>query len=123
MEKRSYEVTCPHCRAPLTYESRNLIGSKETCPHCQTVFHITEPVNESPVTVFSEDTDTEEYSKTTNLSDEEFHLLGIPVFLLIIVLFLFVSIPMMEKHNLERRTDYAQYQARTSRLLILPSKK
>lgn len=44
-------------------------------------------------------------------------------FLLIIVLFLFVSIPMMEKHNLERRTDYAQYQARTSRLLILPSKK
>ena len=86
MEKRSYEVTCPHCRAPLTYESRNLIGSKETCPHCQTVFHITEPVNESSVTVFSEDTDTEEYLKTTNLSDEEFHLLGIPAIPLIIVL-------------------------------------
>lgn len=44
-------------------------------------------------------------------------------FLLIIALFLSVSIPMMEKHNLERRTDYAQYQARTSRLLLLPSKK
>lgn len=44
-------------------------------------------------------------------------------FLLIIFLFLFVSIPMMEKHNLERRSDYKQYQARTSRLLILPMKK
>ena len=38
-------------------------------------------------------------------------------FLSIIALFLFVSIPMMEKHNLERRPDYAQYQARTPMLI------
>ena len=44
-------------------------------------------------------------------------------FLLIILLFLFASIPMMEKHNLERRPDYVQYQAKTSRVLILPVKK
>ncbi len=43
-------------------------------------------------------------------------------FLSIIVLFLIVSIPMMEKHNMERRPDYAAYQARTSRLLLLPQK-
>lgn len=42
-------------------------------------------------------------------------------FLLIILLFLFVSIPMMEKHNLERRADYAAYQERTSMLLLLSS--
>lgn len=39
-------------------------------------------------------------------------------FLLIIALFLFVSIPMMEKHNLENREDYAEYQSRTSVLLL-----
>ena len=44
-------------------------------------------------------------------------------FLSIIVLFLVVSIPMMEKHNAERREDYAEYRARTSMLLLLPNKK
>ena len=44
-------------------------------------------------------------------------------FLLIEALFLFVSIPMMEKHNTERRPDYADYQRRTSRLFLLPSRK
>ena len=44
-------------------------------------------------------------------------------FLSIFLLFLFVSIPMMEKHNLERRADYAAYRARTSVLLPLPPKK
>lgn len=41
-------------------------------------------------------------------------------FLSIIVLFLFVSIPMMEKHNAERRADYDEYKARTSVLLPFP---
>lgn len=41
-------------------------------------------------------------------------------FLSIIVLFLTVSIPMMEKHNLSRRADYAAYKATTSMLLLLP---
>ena len=41
-------------------------------------------------------------------------------FVSIIVLFFVVSIPMMEKHNLERRPDYAAYRARTSRLLLWP---
>lgn len=44
-------------------------------------------------------------------------------FLLIIALFLTVSIPLMEKHNLERRPDYAEYRRRTSMLLLLPPKK
>ena len=43
-------------------------------------------------------------------------------FLAVIVLFLTVSIPMMEKHNLERRPDYADYQKRTSKILLLPPK-
>ena len=44
-------------------------------------------------------------------------------FVTIILLFLFVSIPMMEKHNSERRPDYAEYKARTSMLFLLPPKK
>ena len=44
-------------------------------------------------------------------------------FLLIVTVFLFASIPMMEKHNLERRLDYEEYQKETSVLLLLPSKK
>ena len=44
-------------------------------------------------------------------------------FLSIYILFFSVSIPMMEKHNLERRADYAAYRARTSVLLPLPQKK
>ena len=44
-------------------------------------------------------------------------------FLTIIALFLSVSIPMMERHNLERRPDYAEYKKRTSMLLLLPNKK
>ena len=44
-------------------------------------------------------------------------------FLAIYALFFSVSIPMMEKHNLARRADYAAYRARTSVLLPLPRKK
>ena len=44
-------------------------------------------------------------------------------FLSIIALFLSVSIPMMEKHNAERRIDYEEYKAKTSMLLLLPPKK
>ena len=41
-------------------------------------------------------------------------------FVSIIVLFLAVSIPMMEKHNSSRRVDWEDYKARTSMLLLLP---
>ena len=44
-------------------------------------------------------------------------------FLSIIVIFLSFSIPAMEKHNMERRADYAEYKAQTSMLLLLPQKK
>ena len=44
-------------------------------------------------------------------------------FLATIILFLTVSIPLMEKHNMERRQDYVEYKRRTSVLLILPPKK
>ena len=43
-------------------------------------------------------------------------------FLSILLLFLLVSIPMMERHNAERRADYAEYKEKTSMLLILPRK-
>ena len=39
-----------------------------------------------------------------------------------ILLFNFISIPMMEKHNKERRKDYPTYISKTSRLLLLPNK-
>ncbi len=39
------------------------------------------------------------------------------------LLFNVVSIPLMEKRQLKRRSDYAEYQKTTSRLLILPHKK
>ena len=44
-------------------------------------------------------------------------------FISIIILFLTVSIPMMEKHNLKNRTDYAAYKKTTSTLFILPNRK
>lgn len=44
-------------------------------------------------------------------------------FLSIIALFLTVSIPMMEKHNMARRSDYSAYKAATSMLLLLPPRK
>ena len=44
-------------------------------------------------------------------------------FITIIILFLIVSIPMMEKHNAERRPDYKKYKDRTSMLFLLPRKK
>ena len=44
-------------------------------------------------------------------------------FLTIVFLFLFISIPMMEKHNGERRADYVAYKEKTSVLLLLPPKK
>ena len=44
-------------------------------------------------------------------------------FLSIILLFLVVSIPLMEHHNMERRIDYQEYKEKTSMLLILPNKK
>ncbi|MBR4768061.1 MAG: DUF1295 domain-containing protein, partial [Lachnospiraceae bacterium] len=44
-------------------------------------------------------------------------------FISILLLFLFVSIPMMEKHNLSRRPDYAAYRAKTSMLFLLPNRK
>lgn len=44
-------------------------------------------------------------------------------FLSVIALFLTASIPLMEKHNLSRRADYAAYRATTSMLLLLPPKK
>ena len=40
-----------------------------------------------------------------------------------ILLFNFISIPLAEKRQLKRRKDYLTYKKRTSRLLILPSKK
>ncbi len=44
-------------------------------------------------------------------------------FVLILVLFEFASIPMMEKRQRGRRADYEQYCQETSRFLILPRKK
>lgn len=43
-------------------------------------------------------------------------------FLAVALLFNIVSIPLAEKRQLSRRADYADYRARTSRLLLLPPK-
>ena len=43
-------------------------------------------------------------------------------FLLIICVFVFASIPLMEAHNLKRRADYAEYMEETSVLFLLPHK-
>lgn len=39
-----------------------------------------------------------------------------------IALFTLISIPMMERHNAERRSDYAEYKRKTSMLFLLPRK-
>jgi len=44
-------------------------------------------------------------------------------FALIIFLFLFISIPMMEKHILKSRPQFAEYKQRVSMLLVLPQRK
>ena len=44
-------------------------------------------------------------------------------FIPMLLLFLFISIPMMEKHNTKRRPEYIEYKRKTSMLLILPRKK
>ena len=44
-------------------------------------------------------------------------------FILMIMLFEFISIPLAEKHHKSRRNDYVEYISHTSRMLILPSKK
>ncbi len=41
----------------------------------------------------------------------------------IVILFNVVSVPLMEKRQLARRKDYAQYKKETSRLLLLPVRK
>lgn len=40
-----------------------------------------------------------------------------------LLLFVFISIPLMEKHNIERRPAYLEYKKHTSMLLILPRRK
>ncbi|MCQ2467234.1 MAG: DUF1295 domain-containing protein [Clostridia bacterium] len=44
-------------------------------------------------------------------------------FVAVAILFNVVSIPLMEKRQLQRRPEYSDYKATTSRLLILPNKK
>lgn len=44
-------------------------------------------------------------------------------YLPMLLLFIFISIPLMEKHNIERRPNYLEYKKHTSMLLILPRRK
>ena len=46
-----------------------------------------------------------------------------PGCILMVLLFYFISIPLMEKRQVERRSDYKIYQKTTSKLLILPKRK
>lgn len=43
--------------------------------------------------------------------------------LVMILLFNFISIPLMEKRQVKRRSDYVDYQKSTSKLLLLPKRK
>jgi steroid 5-alpha reductase family enzyme len=51
-----------------------------------------------------------------------FHSLNIAGFVLIILLFVFVSIPMMERHLLEKNPDYAEYRKKVRPLVFWPRK-
>lgn len=44
-------------------------------------------------------------------------------YLPMLLLFIFISIPLMESHNIERRPNYLEYKKHTSMLLILPRRK
>ena len=44
-------------------------------------------------------------------------------YLPMLLLFVFISIPLMEKHNIEKRPPYLEYKKHTSMLLILPRRK
>ena len=44
-------------------------------------------------------------------------------FILMLCLFVFISIPLMERHNIEKRPSYIEYKKHTSMLLILPRRK
>ena len=44
-------------------------------------------------------------------------------FLAVVAVFLFASIPMMERHNAQRREDYEEYRQVTSPLFLLPPKR
>lgn len=44
-------------------------------------------------------------------------------YLPMLLLFIFISIPLMEKHNIERRPNYLEYKKHTSMLFILPRRK
>ena len=44
-------------------------------------------------------------------------------FIIMLLLFVFISIPLMEKHNIEKRPAYIEYKKHTSMLLILPRRK
>ena len=78
------------------------------------------------------------YSRHPNYLGELSFWLGVAVTLLVVridlwyfslgyilmaLLFLFISIPLMEKHNLEKRPSYEEYKKHTSMLLILPRRK
>lgn len=52
----------------------------------------------------------------------EYWYLGIG-FILMILLFEFISIPLAENHHKSRRSDYVDYVKTTSRMLILPNRK
>lgn len=56
------------------------------------------------------------------LSDISYWYLGFGM-LMIILMFLFISIPMMEKRQSSHRSDYKEYKKTTSMLLLLPPKK
>ena len=45
------------------------------------------------------------------------------MFILMVSLFLFISIPLMEKRQLERKEKYREYMKKTSMFLLLPNKK
>ena len=60
------------------------------------------------------------YVSMIAVNQDRWYFLG---FILMILLFEFISIPMMEKRQIQRRSDYIDYIKTTSRLLILPNRK
>ncbi len=86
VEKRSFEVSCPHCGSVLLIEDRNNPDLTEVCPNCQTVFLPVIPVDERSDLPSISGSDAIEGAEDFDRPDDEFRILGIPAFPLIVTL-------------------------------------
>lgn len=89
MEKRSFEVICPHCGSPLAFEDRHLRETMEVCPNCHSPFVLEIPFEDSSDDARSAGSkieDEPENAVEIDRGNDGSLLLGIPAFPLIVTL-------------------------------------